>query len=114
MATRWKPDTCDCVVVFETDKDTKETKNFTFEKQCEHHADFADAKEVLKENQSKNRIIGEVAELLGWEPEKIIDVKYRFNELREVVVDEEITSMLDARDRAKVKEIEAKHNKRDG
>lgn len=53
MATRWMPDTCTCVVIYDADFNCTEV-----EATCEEHAHLTDPQEhydaVLAKNQAKN------------------------------------------------------------
>jgi hypothetical protein len=66
--TRWSPDTCDCVLEYEWDTDSPEdTRVHTFkniERKCDSHAglnqDHAHYDHVVKENQTKNKMIQKI------------------------------------------------------
>ena len=68
--TKWSPDTCKCVIVYEWDSDVEADKRIhTFvpedSVECEIHATTLDVFEVvMSENQGKNRAIARVLELL--------------------------------------------------
>ena len=60
--TRWRPDTCECVIDFTWDSDQPEasrTHTFSgFERQCALHVGHVDWSSVQEENQRKNVAVG--------------------------------------------------------
>lgn len=55
-ATRWKPDTCDCIIIYDKDIKFLDAENI-----CKLHTDLSKQKllnEILKHNQSFNEKFG--------------------------------------------------------
>jgi hypothetical protein len=75
MATRWSPDTCNCVI--EYDMDGEELINIVGIKTCKKHADLTGnelAKRVLERNRAKNYVHAELI-AQGAEP-STLSVRY--------------------------------------
>lgn len=84
--TRWKPDTCDCIIDFDG-HDANGKQNVVSIVRCQAHAQDQKAHEsVLDENQSKNKAIGALIEdhpdMMGRESE----VLCTFDSKRDVVL----------------------------
>ena len=84
--TKWKPDTCNCVIEFDG-HNPDGTQNVTSISKCaEHVSDALAHKTVLDENQSKNKAIGSLIadnpEMKGRESE----VLFTFDAKRDIVL----------------------------
>ncbi len=62
MTTRWKPDTCKCVIEFDGHNPDGSQNVISISKCPEHASDVKAEKSVLDENQSKNKAIGKLVE----------------------------------------------------
>lgn len=62
MTTRWKPDTCGCVIEFDGHNPDGTQNVISFQRCKDHESDVDAPKKVLDENQSKNKAIGKLVE----------------------------------------------------
>lgn len=104
--TRWRPDTCECIIEYEWDDTSPLEERIHTHKsiiKCEHHAtidDNIEAHEKVKnENSSKNKVLGHILENFPEVVEEVTDkdgvitkelkggIKYEwsFDENRELV-----------------------------
>lgn len=77
--TRWRPDTCECELLYSWDSDVSEEKRVhsfdKAEKKCEAHADVPDDilwDTIVTENQKKNAVVNAVVEETGILPTDIV------------------------------------------
>ncbi len=68
MATRWRPDTCNCELEFTDGNNLEGTCKFL--KKCNIHA-LDSMATVIEENRGKNRAVAKLMEATGLEPHSI-------------------------------------------
>ena len=100
--TRWQPDTCNCIIDYEWDDTVAQGQRVhaaaIIIRQCPAHAHHSDKHQMyddlLSENTSKNRAIGQILETHPELNGKEGAVKWRFNQDRSIVIElpEEIKS----------------------
>lgn len=121
MATRWKPDTCGCVIVV---ADWEANTMESVEVKCKFHKDIPDnqimQKVRLDENVVKNNVVNAVREALNVTAEQDRDqslTEFSFDEDRKLIVDVKgmtaqqkalVLSKLPAKEVALLKELKAK------
>lgn len=93
--TRWRPDTCKCVILLKwDDAETEQDRQHNLkeiESKCEAHTAVADKDllaEVFGENQHKNETVAKVKEVLGLSDQDAIkgDIDFEFDQNRKLTV----------------------------
>ena len=95
--TRWRPDTCKCVIDFRWDDQMKERERIhsldkVIEK-CETHIHLSDVElfsELFEENQNKNKVVSKIIEVFDFNSGEVMEkglIEFSFDEQRKLKIE---------------------------
>lgn len=71
MTTRWEPDTCKCIIEYDSIDDQGNFVNLVHVRKCTAHA-AKEHMDVVQENRTKNEIVNEAAMLTAKDAHEVI------------------------------------------